>query len=286
MRVFILAIDALEYDFIKPRPFLHLKQKDSVKVKIPKECMTIFGDGRMGPWTPAIWTSILTGKTADQHRVTMETGKRRWRNPLLSSLKSVSLINKIYGLAVQHGFFRIGLPHTLGFRRENVAATRYTFISRAKNPVVIHHPLESSVKWASKGRHTVFKPKEIIESQVAVFEKEKQETFDRIHNEWDLFLVYTKFLDIIGHLCWQIDRIIEKYYQMVDDFAKEIQNRLPEETSMLILSDHGMRKLPGTKYRGGEHSHHAFASFNYKISPPSPLKITDLYLLITERMGL
>ena len=45
---------------------------------------------------------------------------------------------------------------------------------------------------------------------------------------------------------------------MVDGFAREIQARLPENTWMLIVSDHGMETVPGEP--GGIHSLHGFWS--------------------------
>jgi phosphopentomutase len=144
--------------------------------------------------------------------------------------------------------------------------------------------LLTSFEWTGISLDTGFDASEIAQSSHKVFENERSVTLAKLDTDWNLFIVYTKLLDIVGHLYWQKNEIVEKHYKMIDDFAGEIQNKLPDDAFMIIVSDHGMRTLKGTKHRGGEHSHHAYARFSHEIDVPKPLKITDLYRIIVTML--
>jgi len=283
MRIFLLCIDALEYDFVAKRDFPHLKQKQFFKVKIPRECMSIFKDesGKefVSPYTPVIWKVIFTGKTP--RKMSEAKPPERWRNPLLNWLRSIWFVRSIYVGLIELGIVRAGLPSRLGFKRKPLAEPYETFLQMAEKPVIVHNPLTSDVKWVDKPLHGGFKPKEIVESQLEVFEKEKQETLSKLDDDWNFFITYTKLLDVVGHLYWHTPLVVEKYYRMVNKFAGQVRNRLSKDALMMVISDHGMRPLHGAS-AGGEHSHHAFASFSQKIKVLNPLKITDIYNIIVN----
>ena len=57
MRVFVIGIDALEYDLVKKWNLKELKQKEYGKVKIPK----VVWKGRKVFLTVPIWVSFYTG---------------------------------------------------------------------------------------------------------------------------------------------------------------------------------------------------------------------------------
>lgn len=284
MKVFLLCVDALEYDLVKDRPFSHLKQKQFFRVHIPRECMTLLKDGRTTPYTPVVWKAIFTGKI-EQTKPEPYEEVMRFESRTVNWLKSIDVVDRIYVSLIRHNLFKIGLPERFGFKRKDVLQDENTFISKSVKPIIIHNPLKADVKWNIKGgalREGGFSFSEIAQSNLEVFQRERQETFAQLKGDWDLFIVYTKLLDTIGHLFWQKDKIVEKYYKMVDEFAREIQSNLPDDTLMVILSDHGMRRLKGTTYQGGEHSHHAYASFSHKTKVPKPLKITDFYSIISH----
>jgi len=243
--------------------------------------MSIFKDENgkefVSPYTPVIWKVIFTGKTP--RKMSEAKPPERWRNPLLNWLRSIWFVRSIYAGLIELGIVRAGLLSRLGFKRKPLAEPYETFLQMAEKPVIVHNPLTSDVKWVAKPLNRKFKPKEIVEDRLKVFMKEIQETFSKLDGDWDLFVVYTKLLDVVGHLYWHAPLVIEKYYRMVDEFARQVQNRLHKNMIMVIVSDHVMRPLHGALV-GGEHSHHAFVSFNQKIKVPKPLKITDIYKII------
>lgn len=279
MRVFLFCVDALEYDFVKDRPFPHLKQKQFFKIPIPRRAMTILKDGTTIPYTPIIWKAIFTGKV-EQTKPKPMRAFFPWESRALNWLKSKQIVDSVYALILERGIVKPGFPKRLGFKRKNhLAEDRETFISISKKPIIVHNPLKSDVRWGSKE----FDPKETLEYTMNVFQDKRRETLLKLSKEnWDLFIVYDKLLDVVGHLFWQMDRRVETYYRIVDDFAGEIQGNLSPEDVMIIVSDHGMEPLKGTKHRGGDHSRHAYASFSHKNEVPQPLKITDFYQITCD----
>lgn len=278
MKVFVFCVDGLEYNFIKDKHYPHLKQQQFFKVHIPRECMTIFKDGHIAPFTPIIWKVIFTGKI-EQTKPELKPEEKHWKSKTLNWLKSRKLLDDIYVFLIQKRILKVGFFGSLGFKRESSFENEDTVISESTKSVIIHNPLEADVKWAMKGL-SKFNPLEVLQSSVEIFQREKEETLAKLKDDWDLFIIYTKLLDTVGHLFWQKYNVIAKYYDMIENFAGEIQSHLPSDTAMIIVSDHGMQPLKGTKQQGGEHSHHAFASFNYDTTFKEPLDITDFYSII------
>jgi len=283
MRVFFLALDALEYDFVSRREFSNLKQDLFFRVEIPRECMSIMPDGVIEPFTPVIWKIILTGETDQSGPTPVDPGAPLWRNPLLNSLKQIGLVRRTYSFLIKKGLLKRGLPERLGFRRREMLSLEESLFRYAERPIIIHNPLTASIKWELAPFHEDFDPERIVEGYLRSFKLEREETLNRIDGEWDLFLTYSKLLDVIGHLFWQRDELVERYYRMMDDFAGELRSKVGG-VFVMIVSDHGMMPLEGASRQGGIHSHHAFVSFSHKIDVSPPLKITDIYGIVRERL--
>ena len=281
MKVFILAVDALEYDFIRMRNYPHLKQEQFVKVEIPYRCMTITEDDLVEPFTPVIWRAIFTGKCEQTEPIPYT--ELRWKNPLLNFLRELKWIRSAYRFCINKNIFSWDLLERLGFKRPVLTDFEETFIKYAKKPILIHNPLEITAKLDGKPFDSNSDLREIVDVYTKISERERRTTLSRIDEEWDLFVVYTRILDVIGHLFWQKDGVVEKYYTEVDAFAKEIRGRI-DDAFMIVLSDHGMQPLRGTRYQGGEHSHYAFASFSSNINSKPPLSILDFYRIIREKL--
>ena len=75
MRVFILALDGLEYELVKKWRLTNLLQNYCDTFKIPREYFIVGVNRWAGnkviasPYTPIIWTSFLTGRKPDDHGV-------------------------------------------------------------------------------------------------------------------------------------------------------------------------------------------------------------------------
>lgn len=92
----------------------------------------------------------------------------------------------------------------------------------------------------------------------------------------DLFVFYTKIIDYVGHfLAWDT-RAMWHLYERADKFVEKLERRVGDNTLILVISDHGMK-------RTGMHSDHAFYSTNIVLNLRNA-KMTDFYDIITKKL--
>lgn len=247
MRVFLFCIDALEYDFVVDRDFPNIKQAQAEKVHIPLNCMTQKADGLITPFSPVMWKQILTGRV-ESDSVTEKP--ERYKNRVLNWLIRRKTTRSLYKYVTSTGLIRKGLPLRMGFERKNILEGEESLLTVAKKPVILQNPVIAEVKWAGI-KTGEFKPLEILEKFVDIFEEERIEALERMKEDWDLFLFYTKILDTSGHLLWGMDDQMEKYYRKIEKLAGEIRESLPSDAVMITISDHGMSLLPESRIGGG-----------------------------------
>lgn len=72
-------------------------------------------------------------------------------------------------------------------------------------------------------------------------------------------------------------------YRDVDEFLGRLKGMIGDDTFLLVVSDHGMTKLEGTRF-GGKHTDYAFYSVNRPIGLVKP-RITDFFDLCRSWLG-
>lgn len=279
MRVFLFCIDALEYDFVVDRDFPNINQAQAEKVHIPLNCMTQKADGLITPFSPVMWKQILTGRV-ESDSVTEKP--ERYNNRVLNWLIRRKSTRSLYKYVTSTGLIRKGLPLRMGFERKNILEGEESLLTVAKKPVILQNPVIAEVKWAGI-KTGEFKPLEILEKFVDIFEEERLEALERMKEDWDLFLFYTKILDTSGHLLWGMDDQMEKYYRKIEKLAGEIRESLPSDAVMITISDHGMGLLPESRI-GGRHSHCTFMSASHPFQVPEDFNILHIRGVIEEFM--
>jgi hypothetical protein len=280
MRVFLFCIDALEYDFVVDRDYPNIKQVQAEKVHIPLNCMTQKADGLITPFTPVMWKQILTGRLESE---SVTEKPERYKNSVLNWLTRRSIARGLYKFLISTGLIRRGLPLRSGFERKNILEGEESLLTVAKNPIILQNPVIAEVKWAGI-KTGEFKPFEILDKFVDIFEEERMEVLERMKEDWDLLLFFTKLLDTSGHLLWGRDDYIKKYYNKIEKLAGEIKESLPSDAVMITLSDHGMTLLPESRI-GGRHSHNAFMSMSHPAQIPEYFNILHIRGIIEEFMG-
>jgi len=279
MRVFLFCIDALEYDFVVKRDYPNIKQVHAEKVHIPLNCMTMKADGLITPFSPVMWMQILTGRV-ESEAVTEKP--ERYKNSVLNYLTRRNTARGLYKFLTSSGLIRKGLPLRMGFERKNILEGEESLLTVAKKPIILQNPVIAEVKWAGI-KTGEFKPFEILDKFVNIFEEERIEVLERMKEDWDLLLFYTKLLDTSGHLLWGRDEYMEKYYDKIESLAGEIKETLPSDAVLITLSDHGMSLLPGSSI-GGRHSHSAFMSMSHPAQVPEDFNILDIRGIIEDFM--
>jgi len=176
---------------------------------------------------------------------------------------------------------RRGLPARIGFSRKNILNGVESIFSESEKVEIQTNPVTAEVKWAGIGQN--LEPKEIVRKFEEMFEEEKREALEKIDEDWEIYLFYTKILDVAGHLFWGREDIIEKYYEKIENFAHNLRETLPNDVTLVILSDHGMTGIEGSSI-GGDHSFHAYASFDHPVKTPNTVTILDIRWIIESIM--
>ncbi len=231
----ILAIDALEYNLVEKFNFLNLKNKFFGKTDISDFSQ---------PRTMVLWSSFLTGENKEEE-VLIEGNKEMW--------------NKTWTI-------------------------EDTFLKNFENPAVIDLPgfsydlksHEHSRKLLKKFFEAEDKEKENIRKEYNKqafnhHNKIKKKFFNALNKNHDLVIGYFSVIDVIGHLSFGNETLMKMLYKELNEIAEFSKNK----GEVLILSDHGMKKIGVF----GDHSNYGFWSFKSDLKKP---KITDFFDIISS----
>lgn len=294
MNLLILGFDGLEYNLVNRWKLKSLQQSQYGRLTIPKECYKEtedpLGNIIYEPWTPFVWSSILTGKLPQEIGLS-EANIKKWQNPLLQLARTLSLKLKLNKRKLTRQFFegrgttfeRFGLQK----KHFNLAETSKapTIFDKARKPIAINVPMVQMThgsfgdeKWELELEGKTING--MIKEAWTDFQRIRRRTLETIRtNSWDLLMSYVRFLDTIGELQYGRFLRMHKAYMACNDYARIAKQLAGKQKYCLILSDHGMKPMNNTRF--GMHSNHAFYSFNARINPP-PQTITDLYPRISE----
>ena len=295
MKVLILGFDGLEHRFVEKWKLDSLKQDRFGKVGIPEECfkeaIDPFGNRTYEPWTPYVWSSIVTGKTPDVVGISLKN-VQRWQNTMLQTLRGLSERIGLTRHKATRFFFdgRGKALERIGFRKEHFNLMENskvpTIFHAAKNPETINVPLVYQArKNLQDEEHWKLKLKgegleEMRKHAWKDFKRISKKTLETVKKgDWDLMMSYVRFLDTIGELSFGSFKEMFKAYSASNHYAKQVRDAVSDNVACLIVSDHGMRRLGKTKY--GSHSDYAFYSLNIE-TDWKPLMVTDFYKKIVE----
>ncbi len=262
MRVCIVAVDGLEYRIVENLNLKNLMQNSYGTYPVAADRYN----------TPSLWASFITGLQPEEHGIKMFV-ERRWGihklKKLIESLKLLGLARRFTRSKIGYKVFPIKPPTVRGKFK--------TIFDYAKKPLPYNVFSYNEEEEQFKLRYN-FSITKVLEKKylrrVAVlkwFELTKKLMNNFLDlltlRDWDLAMTHLYITDYIGHVMWGTREFIKSYY-LVDNFVKTIHEVIPDETLLLIVSDHGMW--------GGKHSDKAFYSFNKNISW-KPCSITDFY---------
>jgi len=292
MKVLILAFDGLEYNLVEKWKLENLKQERYYKLEIPDECfkysLTSRGELVHEPWTPFVWSSIVTGKLPVEIGLT-EVNVQEWDNILLQKIRSLIVRLKLNKRMITRFLVNDkgkGLEK-IGFRKKYfnlIEKSKYpTFFQNIDDTLPINIPLVFQLRSFKEEVNWKLKLKgEGIEEFLAEIWKEYRRvtsiTLDAITaNKWKLIMSYVRLLDTVGEL--QYGRFVKmhKAYMECNLYAGRVNELIGDDTALIILSDHGIEEMPNTKY--GKHSDHAFFSINRDLLE-TPKNIIDIFPIV------
>ena len=275
-KVFILAIDALEHYFVEEWNLKNLMQKTYGSIDVSKK----YGrNGASRPYTPIVWTSFITGKPPSVH------GVDKWDTygKFLDWVRQKTPLSRIKGKRKISSKLGI-LPRFIN-REDWKDKNLSTIFDAIKPSIALFIPAYNE---RETFREDIFltlwtRTKSIDECVNKIWEIHElriKEMYERLNDDWELFMVWFDLADLMGHICYG-RRFYEfrKAYEVLDDLAFRIKSVLPEDVIMLIASDHGMKGSEDGVT--GTHSNHSFWSLNIE-TDWKPKDITDIAPKILE----
>lgn len=287
-KVIILGIDAIEYDLIEKWDLKNLKQKEYGKTILPLY-------PNQDPTTEIIWPCFITGKEPEEMGYSSLNVCAKSLRPIISPISPV--ISKL--------FFDFKTKN--GTHKKQVTwPILYGCIMLLKKIGLIHKPTKEDIK-----SETIFDNKQIksIHLHIPIFDKDDfpeyrkeiikviseklyhpiiemklkneftqrlKEVYDCVKkNNWQLFMQYFYVLDGVQHIFYRNHKKIAEFYLMFDEFIRKLTEIIDDETLLLIVSDHGLKK--------GIHTPYGFYSVNKKLGLKNP-RFIDFREIIEDKL--
>ena len=259
MKIFILALDGLEYTLVLKWRLKGLMQKvngwiDASEIK--------------NLLTPIIWASFITGQPPEIHKI-----KSWWS--ISNNTTIDSFFHWIYNYLTSQGLevprFKLrkilnlfGLDVKSPQKSDLLKKGLDTIFNYAVSPIVIDVPSYNESA-DTRIRYSI-----AMEGGISIYENEiwkihnerVNKIFNKIHGDWDLFMAWIDLADQMGHLWMGRNKLkMLKAYMNLETLTQRIKKELPEDTLFMVVSDHGMTTFE--KYP--IHSNRAYYSFNKEI---------------------
>jgi hypothetical protein len=273
MKVFVLALDGLEIDYVRDWRLRNLQQEVYGQYEVEEKYWS-WVEGRGAPYSPLVWGSFITGVEPKVHGI---TGFRKYRNPLMETL--AHLFKRIPGK--KRLLYRFGVHLNPDFQDKRFLKVPALFdvVKPSIGVDVIPYSVDAEARdYVSQSRTL----KEFHNRTLEHFLDKWSRVQKLICNPWKLFMFYVSFTDHAGHVCG-LGKLRDVYRRM-DLLTYELKELLPEDIIFLIVSDHGMTQEVLRKEFGKMlhvHSSHGFWSLNFK-TDWKPMDVTDFFPKILE----
>lgn len=255
INLFVLALDGLEFDFVKRWGLKGLEQSNYGKLevpihpvlKIPKSCQ--------------VWASFLTGDWDGSFKYADFSYSSWWKDSLYKLLQ--------FGRSLLP--FGVGVMKRLNFIKRFPEFTDVSFVEQTGCYVV-------NVPYFNYDHYLFGLGARFRDGEVSLFEavnlglKHYEDLKRLILDNVDGFtFAYVPFPDFIQHYCFNAHHKILWHYLDLQSFVSDLKEKV--DGKFLIVSDHGFC------FESNTHSCHGFYSANF---PLKVQKITDFYKLFME----
>ena len=269
--IFILGVDALEYDLVQKWNLKNLKQLqyDQINVPINKKIGV--------PLSPEVWASFLAGK-----HVYMEFTTTLSKKLIFRFLDVLNIdLKKGIGKQVHVLGRKLGLRETrrIGDLKEK------TFLDLT-NSKEINAPYYSfdhaTFGWTRLFGEGKLSLKQTVQEIKTIYGNRKKQILnesEKIENA-DVVFAFMHTTDLFQHLLYNHISEIKKIYRDFDHYVAVLKTKVKEKFDQpifLIISDHGF------DFQAGTHSKHAFYSCNIRLMP-KPKEITDFFGIIMNEL--
>ena len=275
MRVTIIGIDGLDYNIVEAMELKNLQQEVCGKLTIPRECYREIMKGVFSPWTPLCWMSIITGQIPPE--------ELRQEKKKVYTSDSIDWVRRNFGkyLGFMRGKRRILMKAGVELSKYKMVETPFIRDMDTIFDLAEKH-LDFNIPAYSEG-YTLrpFKTEAEGLEHLELFDEEDKlvkkfiRTVLSCDPSYDLFMAYMRAIDHYGHQKFGTKDFFNRY-KLMDLFIHEVRPSV--DGLLLICSDHGFKKLEGTR-TGGIHSDYAFYSVNKELGVEMN-SLVDIYPLV------
>jgi predicted AlkP superfamily phosphohydrolase/phosphomutase len=259
-RIFILALDGTPYSFLL-RMIKSGRMPNLAKLaeKAPLRQM----DSVIPSVSSVAWASFMTGKQPHEHGimgfidrnpVTMD-----WYVPLADRLKSKTIFEILS--ATEKRVFVMNVPLTYPPKPINgisIPGFLCSDITKGTFPVELGTVLKAR-------DYKIDANTELAKTNLSLFYDELNKVFDKRvetmwhfwqQESWDFFMMHIMETDRLHHFFWEymendhpdFKPKFYRFYEKIDSVIGQIVNQIPENMSLMILSDHGFTTMKSEFY--------------------------------------
>ena len=210
------------------------------------------------PLSSAAWASFATGKNPAQHGIMGFTERdpqtMDWFVPNAKKLRAETLWQKLSYAGKK--IFVMNVPLTYPPQQVNGIMIS-GFLAPALNTATYPQQLGTLLK--AKG-YIIDADTELAKRDLTAFYKHLNNVFDKRvqtmwsffeQQEWDFFMTHIMETDRLHHFFWefmetghpQYAPMFYDFYKKIDRLIGELLNKLPDDTALMLLSDHGFTTL-------------------------------------------
>lgn len=261
--VYILGLDALEYDFVRAWNLRNLSQAQSCKIKVPID------EDYGVPRSPTVWASFLTGQLQKKDFIP----KPIWYRVTIEVLK----------LLRRHIPMSLGIASKLSKR---VSVLRFpsleekTFVDRGDYlPINVPYINHDYGIWLLLGDYIKGRRKLSATIHLLRCDYRRRLCYLMARKYNSNVFAFINNLDTIQHLSYHHPEILQDVYRELDGLVGRLRDQVLHNlySPFWIVSDHGFDLHTKT------HSKHGFFSSNIPLER-TPQRITDFYNLVLEEL--
>lgn len=263
--MFVLALDGLEFDFVKRWNLKVLQQKYCGLLEVPIHPI------RKVPVSSQVWACFLTGDWEGSVKYADFTYGSWWKDSMYKVLQ----------------FIRSLMPFGVGLMKQITKADKLvkafpelydsSFVELTSCSLLnvpyfnFNNFLFTLHSKFSSNKLNMF---EVINLGLSYYEDLKHKILDKDLKSSPFTFAYVPFPDFIQHYCFSTLHKVLWHYLDLQQFVYELKEKF--EGKFLIVSDHGF------SLESMSHSCHGFYSANF---PLKVSKITDFYNIFMEEFG-
>jgi len=275
-KVVILGIDALEYNLVEEWNLKHLKQTEYGKTVVPMI------KGWKEPATVIVWPCMITGVEPEEMGFTtpiLFVQPFKWffeyiHRPIRDFIFRHKYVEEVSDKKTSQEVLNVfkDVTKNAGLTRppskKDIKASTIFDNNKFKS-VHLHIPvydeeLDTLERWVIFDvMDKKMKTSDFVDKYEQEFKERTQEVMTILKKDnWDLFMTYFYCLDPIQHALFNKKLTIMNWYLKFNEFVGNLKKKLPKDTILLIVSDHGQEK--------GIHTTYGFYSCNKKLGLENP----------------